>query len=217
MLGQSTWTAPLAAPASCSIGTPTCLLVRGQIPGRRCQQAPGRKGSAAPPAIRARATLLPAALKRRHGSADLGGLGPGEPEGPVSTPALATVVWRCGGLSRSWGARLACLTRRGRPSISPSPSGSAAPGPGAGPPGPLSRLSSQGGPAAWPGCGEATLVIGGRPGWSARARRGPAAGCRRVATVQPGIGPGWSGYSGACARIRRGTAAGERRRPARER
>jgi hypothetical protein len=83
---------------------------------------------------------------------------PEDPEGPVDPPTgptLATVVRRCGGLARSWGARLACLTRRGSPLMSPSPSGSAVPELGADPSdpkdpedpesGPVSRESSQGG------------------------------------------------------------------------
>ena len=124
------------------------------------------------------------------------GLGPLD---PLAAPALATVVRRGGGLSRSWGARLACLTRRGSPLRSPFPSGSAAPRPGADlapPSGPGSRGSSQGGPAAKPGRGEATGIIGvAGPAVLPGSGRGPAAGrSGRVVQIQPGNGAGWSGY-----------------------
>src|SRR5271165_2870130 len=124
------------------------------------------------------------------------GLGPAAPAAPLAGPALATVVRRCGGLARSWGARLACLTRRGSPLMS---SGSAIPGPGADPPGPgsgpVSRETSQGGTEAGPGRGEATGVVGaagpaGLPGPGAvRPPAVPGVLCR----VQPGNGAGWSG------------------------
>jgi len=138
------------------------------------------------------------------------GLGPAEPRAPVDpagppvNPPLATVVRRAGGASRSWGARLACLTRRGRPSMSALPPGPAVPGPaepasdppGAEGSGPVWRDSSQGGPAACPGRGEAIGVIAvagpvAAPGPPA-ARPPPAPG--RLCSVQPGNGAGWSGY-----------------------
>jgi hypothetical protein len=119
------------------------------------------------------------------------GLGPEEPEEPgdpgypgtpPDAPLLASVVRRGGGSSLSWGARLACLTRRGSPSKSPlvsvsdgddpaspfGPPGPAEPGtaepgtaePGTAGSGPVSRESFHGGPEARPGRGEATGVIG---------------------------------------------------------
>src|SRR4029077_6858277 len=50
--------------------------------------------------------------------------GPGYPGTPPDAPLLASVVRRGGGSSLSWGARLACLTRRGRPLKSPLASAS---------------------------------------------------------------------------------------------
>jgi hypothetical protein len=67
--------------------------------------------------------------------------------GPSAGPLLAVMTRRCGGLARSWGARLACLTRRGSPLMSPfSPgcdSGSIPPGTAVS--GPVWRESSHGG------------------------------------------------------------------------
>lgn len=140
------------------------------------------------------------------------GLGPGDPEGPgdpgtpPDAPLLASVVRRGGGLSLSWGARLACLTRRGSPLKSPLSPGSAGDDPAGplGPPdpaepgtggsGPVSRVSSHGGPETWPGRGEATGVIGvvgpaGPPG-AGRPPGAPGLLC----SVQPGNGAGSSGY-----------------------
>src|SRR5204862_6741313 len=83
--------------------------------------------------------------------------GPGDPGHPPGAPLLASVVGRGGGLSLSWGARLACLTRRGRPWKSALAPGSEEGGPAGplGPPepaepgtagsGPVSRDSSHGG------------------------------------------------------------------------
>ena len=80
---------------------------------------------------------------------------PGLPDAPAA------------GLSRSCGARLACLTRRGRPfGMSSGPV-------------PAACGSSQGGPAVAPVGGEATGVI----------RVGGPAG-----PVQPGNDVPWSGY-----------------------
>ena len=118
-------------------------------------------------------------------SAGLGPEGPEGPEGPAGPagpedpakpgrPLLASVVRRGGGLSRNWGARLACLTRRGRSLNSPlvpgpsgppdpeGPPGAAGPaGPGVAGSGPVSRESSHGGPEACPARGgEATGFIG---------------------------------------------------------
>ena len=119
------------------------------------------------------------------------------PAAPPDGPVLATVVRRCGGSARSWGARLACLTRRGSPLTSPCPPGTS--GPGADPPGtagngPVSRDSSQGGRAR-PGRGEATGVNGvaGPPGSGAV---GPPAGPGVLCSVQPGKGAGWSAGDG---------------------
>src|SRR5690348_17711543 len=93
---------------------------------------------------------------------------PGEPGMPPGAPLLASVVRRGGGLSLSWGARLACLTRRGRPLKSTLAPGSEEDGPAGplGPPepaepgavgsGPVSRDSSHGGLDAGPGRGGAT-------------------------------------------------------------
>jgi hypothetical protein len=128
---------------------------------------------------------------------------------PPGAPLLASVVRRGGGLSLSWGARLACLTRRGRPwksALAPGseeggPAGPLGPlepaEPGAAGSGPVSRDSSHGGPDAWPGRGEATGVIGvigvagpaGPPGLT-----GPAGAPGGLCSVQPGNGAGWSGY-----------------------
>src|SRR5580704_11901415 len=125
------------------------------------------------------------------------GLGLADPMDPPAAPALATVVRRCGGLSRSWGARLACLTRRGSPLMSPPfPSGSAAPRSGADPSEPGSRGSSQGGPAAGLGRGEATGVIGvaGPAGVPGPGAGRPPAAPGVLGRFQPGNGAGWSGY-----------------------
>ena len=124
------------------------------------------------------------------------------PDGPL----LASVVRRGGGLSRSWGARLACLTRRGSPWMSPlppGPPGSAPAGPGAPGPaepgvagsGPVSREISHGGPEACPGRGGATGFIGfigvaGPPGPGAARPPGAPGG---LCVVHPGNGAGWSG------------------------
>ena len=142
-------------------------------------------------------------------SAGLGPVDPVDPGTPPDAPLVASVVRRGGGLSLSWGARLACLTRRGRPLRSPLPPGSAGDGPAGplGPPepaepgtagsGPVSREISHGGPEACPGRGEATGVIGvigvagpaGPPG-AGRPPGAPGVLC----SVQPGNGAGWSGY-----------------------
>jgi hypothetical protein len=127
------------------------------------------------------------------------------PADPPDGPVLASVVRRRGGSARSWGARLACLTRRGSPLTSPFPAttttatASAESGSGADPPGtagvgPVSRDSSQGGLAARPGRGDATGVMGvadsaGAPGPGAV---GPPAGPGGLRSVQPGKGAGWS-------------------------
>ena len=132
--------------------------------------------------------------------------------GPLPGAGLgAAEVRRRGGLSRSCGAMLACLTRRGSPFTSPSPSGCAPglPSPGIAGCGPLWRDSSHGGAEDRGGRGEATGVIGttgpaAPPGPAAAP--GPAAPPGRPATgaegvteppatlrpVHPGNGVGWS-------------------------
>ena len=107
-------------------------------------------------------------------------------EGPLDGPLLATVTRRCGGLARSWGARLACLIRRGSPLMSSSAVGSSAVEPGSG----SGSAGASGGPEAT----GATGVIGvagpggimGGPGVSAVAPPGEK-------LVQPGNGAGSSG------------------------
>jgi hypothetical protein len=148
-------------------------------------------------------------------SAGLGPAGPAGPAGPEDPakpggPLLASVVRRGGGLSRNWGARLACLTRRGRPLMSllvPGPSGPPDPAePGIAGSGPVSREISHGGREACPGRGEATGFIGAdwvdgppEPG-TARPPDAPGVLCPGVlcpgvlCRVQPGNGAGWSGY-----------------------
>src|SRR5215472_5352346 len=134
---------------------------------------------------------------------------PGDAAGPGMPPygpLLASVVRRGGGLSRNWGARLACLTRRGRPLRSrsvPGPFGppdlegpAGAAEPGISDSGPVSREISHGGPEACPGRGGPTGVIGvaGPPGPGAA---GPADGPGLLCRVQPGNGAVWSGYGAA--------------------
>src|SRR5260370_26732659 len=110
------------------------------------------------------------------------------------------VVRRDGGLARSWGARLACLTRRGSPLMSSFASGLAAGEPGSDPPGasargPVWRESSQGGPEAFPGRGEATGVIGvGGTG-------GPAPGTPRSEEGPAVVWAGQAGERGGWARV----------------
>ncbi len=72
---------------------------------------------------------------------------------PVRLAAVVVEVGRRGGSARSWGARLACRTRRGSPLAPSGPAGSTGSGP-------VWRDSSQGGPDASEARGEATGIIG---------------------------------------------------------
>ena len=105
-------------------------------------------------------------------------------------------VWRRGGLSRSCGAMLACLTRRGSPLTSPLPSGCAPGSPSAGTAGsgPVWRDSSHGGPAGRADRDEATGVIGvvgpaGPPGPAAPPAAGASGVTEPPATLRP-VHPG---------------------------
>ena len=134
--------------------------------------------------------------------------GVGPLAGAGAGAAGAAEVLRRGGLSRSCGAMLACLTRRGSPSTSPSPSGCASGSPSAGMAGsgPVWRDSSHGGPEGRAGRGEATGLIGvigvvgpaGPPGPAAPpapAAAGASGVTEPPATlrpVHPGNGASWS-------------------------
>ena len=121
-------------------------------------------------------------------------------DGPLAGPEPAAAeVSRCGGSARSWGARLACLTRFGSPIASPSGPAALDPGPpspGSIGSGPVWRDSSQGGPDAFPARGEATGVIGvGGPAGAVRPSvPGPGEPPATLRPVHPGNEVGCPGY-----------------------
>jgi len=117
--------------------------------------------------------------------------------GPPVRPAAAGVeVRRRGGSARSWGARFACLTRRGRPLPPRSAPGEAGSGPaGSTGSGPVWPDSSHGGPGVLAVLGPATGIIGvvGGPAGPGPDGAGPGEPPAAVWLVQPGSGAGSSG------------------------